>query len=146
MLGVFLPVLTYLLDAYTMYAASVLAASAALRSVFGAVFPLFTKIMYDNLGIHWASSIPAFLALACVPMPFLFHQYGAAIRARCPYAAESEAFMEKLLGQAAPPKEDIERPKRPQSIKSPRGSFGRGHEYEMEDVEHMGQHETASML
>ncbi|KAJ5725342.1 uncharacterized protein N7483_006699 [Penicillium malachiteum] len=80
MVMVFLPVLNYLLDAYTIYAASVMAAKGSLRSIFGAAFPLFTKPMYDNLGIHWASSIPAFLALACVPMPFLFYKYGAVIR------------------------------------------------------------------
>ena len=101
MVMVFLPVLNYLIDAYTIYAASVLAANAALRSIFGAAFPLFTTPMYENLGIHWASSIPAFLALVCVPLPFLFYRYGAAIRVRCRYAAESEAFMEKLFGQAA---------------------------------------------
>ncbi|CAG7917976.1 unnamed protein product [Penicillium olsonii] len=103
MVMVFLPILNYLIDAYTIYAASVLAANAALRSIFGAAFPLFTTPMYQNLGIHWASSIPAFLALACVPMPFLFYKYGAGIRARCHYAAESDAFMEKLFGKAVQP-------------------------------------------
>lgn len=104
MVMVFLPLLNYLIDAYTIYAASVLAANAALRSLFGAAFPLFTTPMYKNLGIHWASSIPAFLALACVPMPFLLYKYGAAIRARCYYAAQSKAFMEKMFGKPAPPK------------------------------------------
>lgn len=104
MVMVFLPVLNYLIDAYTIYAASVLAANAALRSFFGAAFPLFTTPMYENLGIHWASSIPAFLALACVPLPFLFYRYGASIRKKCHYAAESEAFMEKMFGQAVAPK------------------------------------------
>ncbi|KAJ6160406.1 hypothetical protein N7470_003802 [Penicillium chermesinum] len=101
MVMVFLPVLNYLIDAYTIYAASVLAANAALRSMFGAAFPLFTTPMYNNLGIHWASSIPAFLALACVPMPFLFYRYGATIRKKCHYAAESDALMEMMFGQAA---------------------------------------------
>jgi len=55
--------------------------------------------MYKSLGIHWASSIPAFLALACVPFPFLFYKYGKAIRMRCKYAAESAAFMAKIRGQ-----------------------------------------------
>ncbi|PLB46347.1 MFS general substrate transporter [Aspergillus steynii IBT 23096] len=103
MVMVFLPVLNYLIDAYTIYAASVLAANAALRSIFGAVFPLFTTYMYRDLGIHWASSIPAFLAVVCVPMPFLFYRYGAAIRTRCHYAAESDAFMEALFGKMAQP-------------------------------------------
>jgi len=44
--------------------------------------------MYNNLGIHWASMIPAFLALACVPFPFVLYKYGPAIRTRCKYAAE----------------------------------------------------------
>ncbi|KAL4896065.1 major facilitator superfamily domain-containing protein [Aspergillus ambiguus] len=98
MIMVFLPVLNYLVDAYTIYAASVLAANSLLRSIFGAVFPLFTSYMYQDLGIHWASSIPAFLALACAPMPFLFYKFGATIRRRCHYAAEADAFMQRLLG------------------------------------------------
>ncbi|KAG5927751.1 hypothetical protein E4U42_001838 [Claviceps africana] len=96
MVLVFLSILNYLIDSYTIFAASVLAANSVLRSLFGAAFPLFTGYMYQNLGIHWASSIPAFLALACVPFPFLFYKYGAAIRVKCKYAAESAAFMDKL--------------------------------------------------
>ncbi|KAL2755437.1 hypothetical protein ACRALDRAFT_1064442 [Sodiomyces alcalophilus JCM 7366] len=96
MVLVFLSLMNYLVDAYTIFAASVLAASSVIRSLFGTAFPLFTTYMYDDLGIHWASSIPAFLALACVPFPFLFYKYGAAIRARCKFAAQSDAFMKKL--------------------------------------------------
>ncbi|ROW02390.1 hypothetical protein VMCG_06098 [Cytospora schulzeri] len=100
MVLVFLSIMNYLIDSYVIFAASVLAANAVLRSLFGAAFPLFTPYMYDNLGIHWASSIPAFLALACVPFPFLFYKYGPAIRARCKYAAQAQAFLEKMRGQA----------------------------------------------
>jgi len=57
--------------------------------------------MYSGLGIHWASSVPAFLAIACLPFPYLFYKYGAAIRRKCKYAAQSEAFMAKIRGQAA---------------------------------------------
>lgn len=96
MVLVFLGVMNYLIDAYTIYAASVLAANSVIRSIFGAVFPLFTTYMYEGLGIHWASSIPAFLALACIPFPFLFYKYGAAIRKRCKYSAQSDAFIQKL--------------------------------------------------
>lgn len=52
MVLVFLSIMNYLIDAYTIYAASVLAANSVLRSLFGAVFPLFTTYMYNNLGIH----------------------------------------------------------------------------------------------
>ncbi|KAL4768460.1 major facilitator superfamily domain-containing protein [Aspergillus nidulans var. acristatus] len=100
MVLVFLGIMNYLIDAYTIFAASVLAANSVLRSLFGASFPLFTTYMYNNLGIHWASSIPAFLALACVPFPFLFYKYGPAIRKRCKFAAQSAAFMRKIQEQA----------------------------------------------
>ena len=52
--------------------------------------------MYKDLGIHWASSIPAFLALACVPFPFLFWKYGAKIRAKCEYAAEAAEVLARI--------------------------------------------------
>lgn len=104
MVMVFLPVLNYLIDAYTIFAASVLAANASLRSLFGAAFPLFTTPMFDNLGIHWGSSVPGFLALACVPLPFFFFFYGPAIRRKCTYSAKSEAVMEKLYGKARMPR------------------------------------------
>jgi MFS family permease len=42
MVLVFLSIMNYLIDAYVIYAASVLAASSVLRSLFGASFPLFT--------------------------------------------------------------------------------------------------------
>lgn len=96
MVLVFLSIMNYLIDSYTIFAASVLAANSVLRSLFGAAFPLFTTQMYDALGIHWASSVPAFLALACVPFPFLFYKYGASIREKCKYAAQSAAFMRSL--------------------------------------------------
>ncbi|KAJ4319829.1 MFS siderochrome iron transporter 1 [Neodidymelliopsis sp. IMI 364377] len=99
MVLVFLSIMNYLIDAYLIYAASVLAANSVLRSLFGAAFPLFTSNMYADLGIHWASSIPAFLALACVPFPFLFYKYGATIRLRCKFAAEAAAYLEKMQAQ-----------------------------------------------
>lgn len=99
MVLIFLGIMNYLIDAYTIFAASVLAANSVLRSLFGAAFPLFTRQMYANLGIHWASSVPAFLALACVPFPFLFYKYGAKVRVNCKYAAQSDKFMRDMAGQ-----------------------------------------------
>lgn len=97
---VFLSLMGYLIDSYTIFAASVLAANSVLRSLFGAAFPLFTTYMYADLGIHWASTIPAFLALACVPFPFIFWKYGHLVRARCKYAAEAAAALAKMMAAA----------------------------------------------
>ncbi|KAL3259627.1 hypothetical protein ABHI18_005223 [Aspergillus niger] len=96
MVVVFLSVVNYLIDSYTIFAASVLAANTVLRSLFGAAFPLFTSYMFNSWGIHWASSLPAFLALACVPFPFLFYRYGAAIRRRSKFAHQSEELKRNI--------------------------------------------------
>ncbi|RMZ92656.1 hypothetical protein DV736_g79, partial [Chaetothyriales sp. CBS 134916] len=103
---VFLPLLSYLVDSYVVFAASVLAANSVLRSLFGAAFPLFTRQMYENLGDQWASSIPAFLALACVPCPFLFYKYGRGIRMKCEYASEAAKVLEKMRAQDVVTTED----------------------------------------
>lgn len=52
MVLIFLGIMNYLIDSYTIFAASVLAANSVLRSLFGAAFPLFTTQMYANLGIQ----------------------------------------------------------------------------------------------
>ena len=93
---VFLSLMNYLIDSYVIFAASVLAANAVLRSLFGAAFPLFTTYMFNDLGIHWASSIPAFLSLACVPFPILFYRYGAQIRMKCKFAHEAANVLERM--------------------------------------------------
>ncbi|KAJ6033811.1 uncharacterized protein N7446_007897 [Penicillium canescens] len=96
MVLVFISCLNYLIDAYTVYAASVLAASAILRAFFGAAFPLFTRQMYANLGVQWASSIPGFLTLACLPFPLLMYKYGGALRLKCKYAKEAALLTAQL--------------------------------------------------
>ncbi|KAF3940002.1 hypothetical protein ABW19_dt0203083 [Dactylella cylindrospora] len=100
MVMVFLSIFNYLIDSYTIFAASVLAANAVLRSTFGAVFPLFTGYMYRDLGNSWASSVPAFLALLCVPAPFLFYRYGDRIRVKCKYAGKAADFMRRIQQSA----------------------------------------------
>lgn len=95
-----------ILELDVVFAASALAASSVLRSLFGAAFPLFTTYMYENLGVHWASSIPAFLALACVPFPALFYKYGDRIRAKCKYASEAAAVLTKMRAKHVQVTED----------------------------------------
>ncbi|KAF7557541.1 hypothetical protein G7Z17_g532 [Cylindrodendrum hubeiense] len=102
---VILPMLNYLIDCYTIYAASVLAAAAIFRSIVGAAFPLFAVQMYNNIGTQWASSVPAFLTLACMPFPFVMYRYGAVLRMKCKYAFEAAEMMRKMQMQqnAIPP-------------------------------------------
>ncbi|CAO2654264.1 Nn.00g109970.m01.CDS01 [Neocucurbitaria sp. VM-36] len=80
----------YLVDSYQHQAASALAAKTFLRSFWGAGAVLFTNQMYDRLGNQWASSLLAFIGLACCAIPFVFYFYGARIRARSHYAYHEE--------------------------------------------------------
>jgi len=93
---IFMSCTNYLIDSYVIYAASVMAANSILRSAFGAVFPLFTIYMYDNLGLHWAAAVPGFIALACFPFPIFFYKYGAVIRRKCKYSAQAARFLDSL--------------------------------------------------
>ncbi|KAK8865607.1 hypothetical protein IAR55_000751 [Kwoniella newhampshirensis] len=106
---VFLSVLGYLVDSYTIYAASVLAANSVLRSLFGAAFPLFTTQMFEAIGVHWGVALPGFLALACIPATFVFYKYGAKIRAKCKYSADAERQMAMIMAaRMAQAKQDDE--------------------------------------
>ncbi|KAL7952489.1 major facilitator superfamily domain-containing protein [Trichoderma compactum] len=113
MVLVFTSISAYLVDAYMAFAASALAANVVMRSAFAAAFPLFTGYMYARLGIHWASMVPAFLTLACAPLPFLFYRWGGRIRARCKYAAAAQDFRktmeEKYDGEDSSKRESRER-------------------------------------
>ncbi|ETW85534.1 major facilitator superfamily [Heterobasidion irregulare TC 32-1] len=76
----------YMMDTYTIYCASAIAATVLLRSVLAAAFPLFSPVMFRALGDQWASSVFAFLALAIMPVPILFWKYGRRVRARSRFA------------------------------------------------------------
>ncbi|KAL8904906.1 MAG: hypothetical protein Q9207_002972 [Kuettlingeria erythrocarpa] len=81
---VFTPLSTYLLDAFTTYAASALAAATLLRSVLSAVLPLAGPSMYESLGFGWGNSVLAFIALAFGAIPLVFYVYGERLRKRYP--------------------------------------------------------------
>ncbi|KAI7125425.1 MFS general substrate transporter [Hortaea werneckii] len=72
----------YLIDAFTIYAASAVAANTVLRSIVGGVLPLAGLSMYDTLGLGWGNSLIAFISLAMVPIPFAFYIWGEKIRKR----------------------------------------------------------------
>ncbi|KAI4130742.1 MAG: hypothetical protein LQ338_001578 [Usnochroma carphineum] len=80
LLATFLPVSTYLIDAYPLHAASATAASTILRSLVGALLPLAGGSMYQTLGLGWGNSLLAFIAVALCPIPIVFYRYGEKIR------------------------------------------------------------------
>lgn len=72
----------YLIDAYTLYAASAVAANTVLRSIVGGLLPLAGLSLYRKLGLGWGNSLVAFIALGLTPVPFAFYFFGERIRKR----------------------------------------------------------------
>ncbi|KAL2857227.1 major facilitator superfamily domain-containing protein [Aspergillus pseudoustus] len=90
MMGVYMPIQTYVIDCYPKYAASANAALTASRSLVGALLPLAGPRMFETLGLGWGNSLLGFLALAFVPVPIFFTRYGKTIRERWPVNLEGK--------------------------------------------------------
>ncbi|KAK0725195.1 bicyclomycin resistance protein [Lasiosphaeris hirsuta] len=73
-----------LVDTFTIYAASALAANTVVRSIFGAVLPLFGLRMYHALGLGWGNSLLAFISLLMIPIAFGILKYGELLRVKYP--------------------------------------------------------------
>ncbi|PYI25796.1 MFS general substrate transporter [Aspergillus indologenus CBS 114.80] len=79
---------TYIVDSYTRFAASALAAVACMRSLAGFGFPLFASYMYQALGYGWGNSLLAFVSIGLgIPAPLLLWRFGERLRKMSPYAA-----------------------------------------------------------
>ncbi|KAF5095664.1 hypothetical protein D0Z03_001781 [Geotrichum reessii] len=50
--------------------------------------------MYEKMGVDWASSLFGFIAIAMMPIPWIFTKYG-------PYLRKSSKFNKQAAAQAA---------------------------------------------
>ncbi|BCS29783.1 MFS transporter [Aspergillus puulaauensis] len=78
--SIFMQGFNYILDSYLNFAASAFAANTMMRSLVGACFPLFTRQMFNNLGIQWAGTLLGCIAVLMIPIPALFLKYGPRLR------------------------------------------------------------------
>lgn len=79
---------TYLVDSYTRYAASAIAAATVLRSCAGFGFPLFAPAMFNTLHYGWGNTLLALIAIFLgIPAPFMLWKYGETLRSRSQFAA-----------------------------------------------------------
>ncbi|KAI1809076.1 MFS general substrate transporter [Poronia punctata] len=77
---VFFCIQTYLVDAFTVYAASAIASNTIIRSVAGGVLPLAGLRLYDKLGLGWGNSLLGFIAVAFLPTSVIILKYGEQLR------------------------------------------------------------------
>lgn len=71
----------YIIDCYTNVANSAMGVNGSMRSVFGAVFPLFANQMVHALGVAKTTTILGAISAALVPVPICFWYWGHRIRA-----------------------------------------------------------------
>ncbi|KAL7892322.1 major facilitator superfamily domain-containing protein [Trichoderma sp. SZMC 28014] len=76
----FLPTQIYMIDAFTAFAASALAATSIVRSIVGGILPMAGLPLYEKLGYGWGNSVLGFIAIVLSVAPLLFWRYGEALR------------------------------------------------------------------
>lgn len=79
-------------------AASAIAANTFCRSMVAASFPLFSRQMFENMGIQWASTLLGCLAAVLVPIPICFYFFGKKLRMKSKFAPFFEPAAEAACG------------------------------------------------
>lgn len=63
-------------------AASTVAANIMLRSAVAAGFPLFSRQMFENLGVQWAGTLLGCISAVMIPIPLAFKVFGPSLRSK----------------------------------------------------------------
>ncbi|CCH46602.1 Cycloheximide resistance protein [Wickerhamomyces ciferrii] len=92
---VFQTLFNYFSMSFYRFLPSVFSGNAAIRSIFGGVFPLFGNALFMNTGssefpVGWGSSILGFLCVLMIAIPVLFYFNGPKLRARSKYAGDGD--------------------------------------------------------
>ena len=74
------PLQAYLVDAYTIYAASAIAATVTSRCLVGALLRLAAPVLYKNLGLGEGNIVLAVIGIVFIPLPVYVMRYGERIR------------------------------------------------------------------
>ncbi|KAK6072604.1 major facilitator superfamily transporter [Seiridium cupressi] len=80
----FSAIIGYLIDVFTIHAASAIAANIVIRSIGGTVLPLVGGSLYSALGWGWGSSVLGLVAVVLAPLMTLLYVYGESVRKRYP--------------------------------------------------------------
>lgn len=87
--SIYMGVVNYLTDSYEKYAASALSAASLGRNTFGALLPLASYSLFNNLGFGWAGSLLGFIGAALSVVPIVLVLKGREIRARSPFMMDA---------------------------------------------------------
>ncbi|KAG6864400.1 hypothetical protein C0991_009870 [Blastosporella zonata] len=82
MIFIYVSANSYIVDSFSNYAASAIAAKTLMRSCVGGTIPLFVTQMFHGMGFQYAGLLLALISCIIAPMPFVFYRYGGQIRSR----------------------------------------------------------------
>lgn len=85
----------FLVDSYSRYAGSAISAVVFVENIFAAFLPLATQDLYGKMGLNWASTVLALIALVLSFAPVCILCFGRKIRARSPFM--KAAMFEKCV-------------------------------------------------
>ncbi|KAH7367669.1 major facilitator superfamily domain-containing protein [Plectosphaerella cucumerina] len=85
---VFISGIVYIVDVYMTNVVSAISIHVTIRSIFAASFPIWTRAMYDALGVEWMATALAGFAAVMMPFPILFFVYGPKIRSWSRYSVK----------------------------------------------------------
>ncbi|KAG5734259.1 hypothetical protein E4T56_gene14627 [Termitomyces sp. T112] len=81
---------SYIIDSYSTFPASAMAAKTLMRSIIGATIPLWVDQMFGNIGIQWGGLLLALISCVITPIPFVFYFYGERIRSKSRMASKAK--------------------------------------------------------
>ena len=86
---IFQAAINYLVDTFTKYGASAIAANTFLRSCLAGAFPLVVSPLYHNIGVGPGSTITGGFACLMIPVPFFLYLFGQRLRASSKWSRDS---------------------------------------------------------
>ncbi|KAH0293534.1 MFS general substrate transporter [Aureobasidium namibiae CBS 147.97] len=87
---IFQQCINFLVDTYSLYAASAVSANTFLRSLIAGGLPLAARPMFNHLGVGPAMSILGGIAALALPVPFIFMKFGLKLRKMSKFAPVHE--------------------------------------------------------
>ncbi|EUC39954.1 hypothetical protein COCMIDRAFT_110054 [Bipolaris oryzae ATCC 44560] len=84
LVGIFLPIQSYMIEAFPQVSASATAILVSSRNVVGTFLPVVAPDMYQKLGLGWGNSLLGFLSIVAIPFIWVITRNGKALRAKYP--------------------------------------------------------------
>ncbi len=102
--SIYMATIDYMIAAYGPYSASATGGNALARDFLAGISAMYATPLYNRLGLEWASTLLAFLAIIVAIPVYIFYWKGPAIRERSKFAQTLADDRKKKWRQASRPR------------------------------------------